>query len=157
MSYRTPSMIGLAAALAGAGPAQSPAPQPVPRTAFIATMDGEFRKMDPDRNGIATRAEIAQFVRGSAALAAQQRIGALFEQLDADKNGQLTPGEFASLNLGTPAADPAPIMAQNDLNKDQQVTLVEYRTAKLANFDRMDADKDGVVTAAEMKAAGLIK
>ena len=35
--------------------------------------------------------------------------------------------------------------------------MVEYRTGKLASFDRMDADKDGIVSVAEMKAAGVIK
>jgi hypothetical protein len=152
-------MIGIAGSVAAGAAAQGPPPsaQPVPRAAFLATMDAEFRKLDSDRNGIATRAEIEQSLRGAAALAAQQRKAALFRQLDSDKNGQLSPGEFAGLNLGTPAADAAPVMAQADLNKDQQVTLVEYRTAKLANFDRIDADKDGIVSAAEMKAAGLIK
>jgi len=58
----------------------------------------------------------------------------------------------------TPASpNPAPILAQHDLNKDGRITLVEFRTAKLANFDRMDADKDGIVSIAEMKAAGLVK
>ena len=44
-----------------------------------------------------------------------------------------------------------------DLNRDGSVTLVEYRTAKLVNFDRMDSDKDGVVSPAEMKAAPLLR
>ena len=48
-------------------------------------------------------------------------------------------------------------MAKMDLSKDGQISLIEHRTATLANFDRMDTDKDGVVTPAEMKAAGLGK
>ena len=152
-------LVGLGWALAGSAAAQrQPTPvQPVPRASFLATMDSEFRRMDADRDGVATRAEIEQFVRAAAALAAQNRKAALFHKLDSDKDGKLSPGEFAALDLGLPAADAAPIMAQADLNKDQRVTLVEYRTAKLHNFDRMDSDKDGIVSPAEMKAAGLIK
>jgi hypothetical protein len=33
---------------------------------------------------------------------------------------------------------------------------VEHRAATVANFDRLDADKDGIVTAAEMKAGGIL-
>ena len=43
------------------------------------------------------------------------------------------------------------------MNRDGQITLIEFRTSKLANFDRMDSDKDDIVRDAEMKAAGLIK
>ena len=44
-----------------------------------------------------------------------------------------------------------------DANRDGSVTLVEYRAGKLVNFDRMDTDKDGIVSAAEMRAAGIIR
>lgn len=37
------------------------------------------------------------------------------------------------------------------------VSLIEHRAGKLAYFDQIDSDKDGVVTVAEMKAAGVIK
>lgn len=148
----------IAAASASAQPAVTQvAPQPVPRSAFIATMDTEFRQMDADKNGTLTRLEIEQFQRAMSNLRAQARAQALFNRLDSDRNGQLSPAEFARLPIAPPAADAAPVLAQTDLNKDQSVTLVEYRTAKLANFDRMDADKDGVVSVAELKAAGIVK
>jgi hypothetical protein len=44
-------------------------------------------------------------------------------------------------------------MQRTDLNHDGIVTLVEHRTATLATFDGLDADKDGVVTPAEMEAS----
>jgi Ca2+-binding EF-hand superfamily protein len=50
-----------------------------------------------------------------------------------------------------------PVLAQADLNHDGTITLVEFRTARLANFDRIDSDKDGVASVAEMKAAGLLR
>lgn len=136
---------------------QQAAPVPVPRTAFLANMDAEFRKMDADKNNVLTRTEIEQFQRMVAVYQAQARNRALFTQLDADRNGQLSPAEFAKLQTAPPPPNAAPVLAQADLNKDQSITLVEYRTAKLANFDRLDADKDGVVSIAEMKAGGIVK
>jgi Ca2+-binding EF-hand superfamily protein len=88
---------------------------------------------------------------------AQARVQALFSQLDADHNGQLSAAEFGKMAAAPPPPNPAAILGPADFNRDGQVTLVEFRTLKLANFDRMDADKDGVVSVAEMKAAGLIK
>jgi len=129
----------------------------VPRADFIATMDAEFRKMDADKDNIVTRAEAEGFLKATSILAAQQRNVALFQQLDVDRNGQVSPAEFARLVSPAAPVDAGPMFAQSDLNKDQQISLVEYRTGKLVNFDRMDADKDGIVSVAEMKAAGLIK
>jgi hypothetical protein len=157
------SLVAAASVSAAAPAAQSaampvpPAPVPVPRAQFIATMDGEFRKMDADKNGILTKKEIEDYQRAMSGFAIDNRRRALFAALDADHNGMLTPAEFARLELPAPPIDAAPVLAQNDLNRDGQITLVEYRTGKLANFDRMDADKDGVVSISEMKAAGLIR
>ena len=146
-----------AAPPAAAPGAAAQGPEPVARTMFIATMDGEFKQMDADKNGILTKKEIEDYQRSTSILVAQRRNQALFAGLDKDKNGQLSPAEFASLPMNVPPANAAPVLATTDGNRDGQVTLVEYRTAKLRNFDNMDADKDGVVTGAEMKAAGIIK
>ena len=136
---------------------QTPAADPIARTTFIASMDSEFRQMDADRNGSLIRAEIEQFQRAAALAQLQATNRALFTRLDADRNGQLSAAEFAGLPMQVPAPNAAPILSQTDINKDGSVTLVEYRTGKLANFDRLDADKDGIVSAAEMKAAGIIR
>jgi len=147
---------------AKSGQAQRPAaaalaPEPVARSIFIATMDAEFKKMDADKNGILTRREIEDFQRATLGLAAKQRNLAIFTALDADKNGQLSPTEFARLPMSLGKPDAAPILAQVDGNRDGQATLIEYRVGKLRNFDQMDVDKDGVVSVAEMKAAGVYK
>jgi Ca2+-binding EF-hand superfamily protein len=134
--------------------AQGAAPA-IPRAQFIGDMDSQFRKMDADKNGQLTRTEIEQYQKLSAVAEAQARNRALFAQLDADKNGQLGPAEFAKLTTPAPAANAQPMLARMDGNKDQQVSLIEYRAATLANFDRLDTDKDGVVTPAEMKAGGI--
>jgi Ca2+-binding EF-hand superfamily protein len=136
---------------------QSASNAPVPRTMFIETMEAEFKRMDADRNGIVTKKEIEDFQRASAIFAARQRLVTLFQQLDSDKNGQLSPAEFAGLPMNIPQSNAAPVLAQVDGNHDGQVTIVEYRAGKLVSFDRMDTDKDGVVSVAEMKAAGIIR
>jgi Ca2+-binding EF-hand superfamily protein len=130
---------------------------PVARTQFIQVMDTEFTQMDADKNGILTKKEIEDFQRSMSIIVARQRNVAFFQALDKDKNGQLSPAEFAALPMNIPQPNPAPVLAQTDTNRDGQITRVEYRTGKLASFDHMDADKDGTVSVAEMKAAGLIK
>ena len=138
--------------LAATAQAQS---QPIPRAQFIANMDVQFRKMDADKNGRLTRTEIEQFQKLTAIAEAQARSRALFAKLDADNNGQLSQAEFAKVAAPAPAANAQPTIARMDSNRDSQVSLVEHRTATLANFDRLDVDKDGIVTPAEMKAGGI--
>lgn len=135
--------------------AQPAGPQPIQRTAFIAQMDSQFSKMDSDKNRQLTKAEIEQFQQSQALADAQERNRALFAQLDVDKNRQLSPAEFARLVTATKQTDATPIMARIDGNRDGQVTPSEYRTATLANFDRLDTDKNGTVTPAEMQAGGV--
>ena len=118
-------------------------------------MDAEFRKMDADKNGSVTKSELEAFQRIAAVAQAQQRNRALFGRLDADRNGQLSRAEFARMTSAPPAANAAPAVARFDANRDQAISLVEYRAGTLANFDRLDADKDGYVNQSEMKAGGV--
>lgn len=118
-------------------------------------MDSEFRKMDADRNGQLTRAEIEQFQTLQAAAQAEARNRAMFKQLDTDKNGLLNAKEFSKIASPPSASNGQPMIARMDGNRDGQVSLVEHRTATVSNFDRLDTDKNGVVTAAEMKAGGI--
>ena len=143
---------------AQAKPSRAPAAaaaQPIPRATFLANMDVEFRKMDADRNAIVTRAEVERFQRAAAVLRAQARLRARFAELDSDRNGQLSLAEFGRLQGAAPAANASPLLSRFDLNRDNNISLVEYRTGTLANFDRLDVDKDGIVSAAEMKAGGI--
>ncbi len=134
--------------------AQAPATA-LPRARFITDMDSEFRKMDADKDSQLSRTEIEQYQKLTALAEARIRNQALFKQLDTDKNGQLSPSEFALVTAAAPAPNAQPMLARMDSNRDSQVSLVEHRTATLANFDRLDADKDGIVTPAEMKAGGI--
>lgn len=148
------SVVLAAVTLPSVAAAQTSAP--IPRATFLTVMDGEFKKMDADKNGQVTRAEIEGFQRASAVAESAKRNRAMFQQLDRDKNGQISPAEFAAV---TPPAqiNGQPLIAQYDANKDGKVSQVEFRALKLARFDRIDADKDGIASVAEQRAAGLIK
>ena len=130
-------------------------PQPIQRATFIGEMDAQFRKMDADKNGQLTALEIEQFQKLQAVAEAEDRNRALFAQLDTNKNRQLSQAEFAKMVYPPTPSDPRPMLSREDANRDQQISLVEHRAATLANFDRIDADKDGVVSPAEMKAGGV--
>lgn len=132
-----------------------PAGVPLPRAKFIAGMDAEFRKMDADANGRLSRAEIEQFQNSQSAAQAEARNKALFVELDVDKNGRLSQAEFAKMATSASVANAQPMIARMDGDRDDQISLAEHRAATVANFDRLDTDRNGVVTPAEMKAAGI--
>ena len=147
-----------ALALAAPALAQQTAAEPLQRQQFIAQMDAEFQRLDGDGNGMVVPAEIANSQRAAAQAQALRQNQAIFAELDADRNGTLTPQEFARLvNVDAVPVDPAPLMNQFDSDKDGIITLVEYRVATQANFDRIDTDRDGIATDVEMRAAGIIR
>jgi Ca2+-binding EF-hand superfamily protein len=129
--------------------------QPIPRAQFLAQMDSQFRQIDADKNGQLTRTEIEQHLQQAAVAEAKARNRAQFAELDINKNGQLSPAEFAKLTPPVAAANAGPMLSREDINRDSQISLIEHRSATLGNFDRVDTDKDGVVTPAEMKAGGI--
>lgn len=132
-------------------------PEPLARSTFIATMDAEYRKLDSNKDGFVTLAELQTQQRALAAASAAQSARQAFAKIDQDRNGQLSEDEFVRASVGQAKVDVAPMMARLDANRDQRVTLVEYRTLTLANFDRLDADKDGIISAAEQRGSGLAK
>jgi Ca2+-binding EF-hand superfamily protein len=139
-----------------AGSVSAQTSQGLPRANFLAAVNGEFRKIDADKNGIVTRLEIEMFQRVVAVAEAGQRNRALFKQLDSDENGQVSPAEFGKL-AAPPTINAQPMLSRYDANRDGKVGEIEYRTVKLSRFDQMDADKDGTITNAEQGAAGLLK
>ena len=162
-------MIVMAAAMSlsaavSAGPTKAPAKVPaasgpvaVSRTAYSAKMEAEFRQLDTDKNGALTKKEVEDFELGVIRTQLDAKRKTLFAALDADHNGMISPQEFERLQLPVPKVDASPLMNHADANHDGQVTLQEYRASKLVNFDKLDKDKNGIVTPAEMKAGGLIK
>lgn len=159
---RLPLQLCIAAALSalacGNAIAQQPVQQPVQqapgmqRSGYIQQMDTEFRRRDADGDGRITRAEMTTFELDLAIATARTQNAELFTRLDTDRNGTISQVEFAALVGGVQTPDVTPLMQRFDGNRDQAVTLVEYRAATLANFDRLDTDLDGVVTQAEITA-----
>ncbi|MDQ3080292.1 MAG: hypothetical protein M3R03_09890 [Pseudomonadota bacterium] len=131
-------------------------PQPIPRAAFSVTMDGEFRKVDANKDGQLTLSEVERFQQAAALAQAQRDSRAAFVALDVDRNGQISSTEWAKLPLTPPRTNSA-ILMRFDTGRDGKVSLIEHRTATLTNFDRLDTDKDGIVTGAEMKAGGVAR
>jgi len=140
--------------VAAAASAQQPA---VSRARFISDMDSLFRRMDLDSSGQINRKEIEQFQRAQAESEARQRNRAVFAQLDTDKNGQLSPEEYDRFNPPPNTANATPMLTVMDRDRNQSISLVEHRQAKLINFDRLDTNKDGVVTPEELKAGGAVR
>jgi Ca2+-binding EF-hand superfamily protein len=148
----------LAQSATGAPASSSAQTQPLARTSFIATMDEEFKKMDANRDGVASHAELEAHQYRHAASALEERARASFASIDADRNGQISMSEFLRATARPPKRpDVSGMMTRLDANRDQKVTLVEYRTLTLTTFDQLDADKDGVVSTAEQRAVGLTK
>ena len=136
---------------------QPQAAQPIPRAVFLKNMDADFARMDANRDGKVTKAEIEATQRAKAMREIMARNQQVFRELDKDHNGQLSPAEFAQFHAQPPAANGAPMLKQFDSNHDGAIGQIEFRAGTLANFDRLDVDKDGVVTASEMKAGGITK
>lgn len=129
------------------------APPNLTRVSFIQLMDNDFRARDVNKDGKVSRAEIEEFERESALQKALLENRALFARLDVDKDGSLSPIEFQTLAANPTMPDITSIMQRFDKNRDQQITIVEYRTATLVRFDDLDADKDGSVDQSELRAS----
>ncbi len=128
--------------------------KPIPKATFIATTDAEFRKVDANNDGQLVTAEVKQYLEAAALVQAQEDSQAAFVALDTDRNGQISAAEWAKLPLTPPRTNTASIM-RFDVGRDGKVSLLEHRAARLANFERVDTDKNGIVTAAEMEAGGV--
>ena len=119
-------------------------------------MDSEFRKIDANKDGQLITEEVQQFQETAALAQAEQNSRAAFVALDTDRNGQISSTEWAKLPLTPPRTNPVALM-RFDAGRDGKVSLLEHRNARLSNFDRIDSDKDGIVTAAEMEAGGVAR
>ncbi len=131
--------------------AQATGETTMPRAKLVANADAEFAKVDANKDGQMSRAEIESFQRSTLTARIAVRNKAVIAALDADKNGQLSAAEFAKINGDPPKPDASEVL-KIDTNKDGQISLAEHRTATLATFDQVDSNKDGVLTAAEVQA-----
>lgn len=163
--------LGLAA---GASPAQTPTPSaaspvparmnvadrpaPISKADFVQRRVARLTAMDADADGVVTAAERQAARQALRATAAQRR----FDRLDADKDGTISRDEFQAPGERAPGvrhrgprrhgARPAPMRA-GEARADRSVAIADVRARTEAAFDRLDADRDGSVTAVERREA----
>ena len=157
MSMITATMILLQAAAAQA-PAQAPAQT---RANAQAQAKAAFDAMDANKDGQVDNAE-AQRAFAARISAAESRAkaqrDAQFAKIDANKDGSISKQEFDAATAGRkPAPDAAAKasatwLSTADGDKNGRVSLNEATSQVLAAFDRIDANKDGTLTAAEARA-----
>ncbi|GAA3737741.1 hypothetical protein GCM10022269_13110 [Sphingorhabdus rigui] len=145
-----PAKVPAAPVQGGTSPNTAPT---LTRASFIQLMDNEFKARDITGDGKVSRGEIEEFERGSALQKALLDNSASFARLDVDKDGSLSAIEFQALAANPTMPDITSIMQRFDKNRDQQITIVEYRIATLVRFDDLDADKDGIVDENELRAS----
>ncbi|MGC4250731.1 MAG: calcium-binding protein [Sphingobium sp.] len=134
---------------------------------LTASLEARFAKMDVNKDGKLSKEDWE--------LRRQQRQEARFAQLDTDKNGQISKAEFtAPRDRGAEAGKPDGQDGRRwggrhhrgfgkgmmpgarggpDGAMDGTITREQFVARGVAMFDRADANKDGTVTAEEMKAA----
>jgi hypothetical protein len=167
------------ASLAAVGGAQ-PVTQPmgdrdadVTRQQVIERTDRHFRQMDANNDGRFTPEEARQMHEQRRTQMAQH----MFDRLDGNRDGSITREEFASahqargehrggrgegmhggghggpgMHHGRGPGGPGMEMRGERLFGEQGfVTAEQFRTRALARFDRLDADHNGTLTAAERR------
>ncbi|MDQ8754903.1 EF-hand domain-containing protein [Sphingosinicella sp. LHD-64] len=167
----------LTVAIAGAAWAQtSETPRPdrnadMTRQQVIERVDQRFARLDADRDGRFTREEAQQ----RHAQRQTERANRMFDRLDLDRNGSITREEMSQAQaqrferrdarraeraeagehrrhrgLGRRGGHHRFAMGGERMFGEQGfITVEQMRERALARFDRMDADRNGTVTAAE--------
>lgn len=141
------------------------------RAELTQALTARFAKMDTNGDGTVTKEE------REAKRAA--RLDERFASIDTDKNGQISKAEFAAGHnrrtdgrmdgdrRGPGRPDGGPHMrgghmrhmdggkmgGRPDANRDAPLTREAFMAQPLAMFDKVDANKDGTLTAAERQAS----
>jgi hypothetical protein len=144
-------------ALAQAPNSAPAARQPLPRTEVTQKLDAEFKALDTNGDGRLTKPEVqAAIVKRAAEAQAMlsQRQKDEFAKLDTNKDGRLTLAEYQAGTTVSARENAADIrMNALDANKDGGISASEYRAATLSQFDKLDKNKDGILTPQEGAAA----
>lgn len=107
-----------------------------------------FAALDTNKDGSVSRAEYDAAAAARDAKRAERRAD-WAERREAGKHGgEAMRGQHGRRRHG--GGDR--LLSMVDANGDKAITLEEMRTAALARFDRIDANKDGQVTAEERTA-----
>jgi len=137
------------------------------RQQAVERADRLFARLDLDNDGRATAEEARQAAQQRRA----ERAGRMFERLDANRDGSVSRAEFdqARAQRAEQRAERGrrgPRMGMRGLRhggpgmragrmfgEQGFVTREQMRERALARFDRLDADRDGTVTADERRQA----
>lgn len=170
--------MGSAASAQPPGPPPAGAERPAPtRAALQARLEAQFDKMDTNRDGILTPEERKAAI---AARHTQMREGA-FARLDTNRDGAISREEFAAARAPADRAERMKrierkkaggeqvasregnahgalrrgMMARHHpgVDSDKPITRTAFLDAGLTRFDRVDTNRDGVLSAAEREAA----
>jgi len=158
------SLASAALALASAASAQPAAqaqpaqgPQQISKADFTKNVDARFGSIDTNKDGNLSKDEVAAVqakALANAAAAEQKQMEADFKKLDTNHDNSLSLAEFkAAAPALRPRQTADQMLAELDSNKDGKVSAAEYRSGPLANFDKADADHNGVLTAQELQAS----
>lgn len=118
--------------------AATPAPQP-PATMMIEPVAMLLATFDADGDGRTTRAEM---------VAGARRTFAAIDKGATGKLGYLAFADWAERWLGDRNALPSPF--EIDADGDNRITLAELQAQLGRTFDRLDRNKDGALTRAEL-------
>ena len=125
-------LIAAAAALASPALAQEPVPAPQAQAAPEASLRGNRLQADQTRSQALQRADL------------------MFQRLDSNRDGTLTREEAQSAGPQMGRGGPRVERLMTRLFGDaQSVTQAQFQAQALARFDRLDLDRNGVITAAE--------
>lgn len=143
-----------------AGPAEEA--KPVTKADLTADLDADYADLDTNADGKVDNGEIvARLDRTARAQLAQivKERDAAFARADTNGDGSISKAEFdAQAKLPTlPEPDAKPFLAQFDADKDGTISRDEFRAPTLANFDRMDGDKNGTLSVAEQQLAARVR
>ena len=121
-------------------------------TVVVAAPDGQHRRgamlerikaADTNGDGLISKSEAA----------ALPRFAERFDQVDANRDGQVSFEELRAFHAAHRGGHGKKFLKMVDTDKDGKVSKAEALAAAAARFDRADADKDGVITEEERKAA----
>lgn len=131
---------------------------PVTRADVEARVKDRFAKVDANRDGSVTPAEMRTHAQGKKA----ERRDKRFDMLDANNDGAVSKSEFDAPPVASEGNRKRGMRMMRaargmwktaDANGDGQISLTEALVRPLERFDRADTNRDGVMTPEERKAA----
>jgi hypothetical protein len=149
------------AAVAGVATAQQPAParavrsaEPVAREAFVAHRVDRLASADANGDGSVSAEEL----RAARQARRADKAASAFDRLDTDRDGMISRAEFDA--RASARAERGPRAHRGDRARPARaeraergpVDIAEARAKAEQAFDRLDADRDGVLSPAERQA-----